>query len=121
MGSCLSSSSDAPTTTAMAAATPEQPPPPVQVSADTTVEVTLKKNRPGCTGMFWREDPTRQKRLRGNQNWPRDNAKLRGTVVECKGQKWLLATHVQQAGSNKWVEAPPGAAMPFAYQQYYLK
>jgi hypothetical protein len=117
MGSCLSSDSAVPTTTAKAAATPEQSPP---VSAD-TVEVTLKKNRPGCTGMFWREDPTRKTRLVGNKDWPRDNAKLRGTVVEAKGQKWLLATHVQQAKSDKWVEAPLGAAMPFAYEQYYLQ
>lgn len=119
MGSCHSINSAVPTstTTAKAAAMPEQSPP---VSAD-TVEVTLKKNRPECTGMFWREDPTHQTPLRGNQNWPRDNAKLRGTVVEAKGQQWLLATHVQQAGSSKWEEAPPGAAMPFEYEQYYLE
>ena len=120
MGSCHSINSAVPTsttTTAKAAAMPEQSSP---VSAD-TVEVTLKKNRPGCNGMFWREDPTHQTPLGGGYNWPQDNAKLRGTVVEAQGEKWLLATHVQQAGSSKWEEAPPGAAMPFEYEQYYLE
>jgi hypothetical protein len=120
MGSCLSSNSAAPTTTTTttkATAAPEQS----SESPANTVEVTLKKNRPGCNGMFWREDPTRQTPLGGGYNWPRDNAKLRGTVVEAKGEKWLLAAHVQQAGSSKWMQAPPGAAMPFEYEQYYLE
>jgi hypothetical protein len=57
----------------------------------------LKKKRPGCTGMFWRSDPTGQTPLSSqSENWPRDDAKLRGTVVEYKGEKWLKASQVQQ-------------------------
>jgi len=82
------------------------------------VEVQLKKRRPGCTGMFWRPDPTGNTKLQGNANWPRDNAKLRGSVVEVGGKKWLLATHVQQEG-QAWVDAPTGAAMPFEYDNHY--
>ena len=70
--------------------------------------------------MFWRPDPTGKAKLASNDNWPRDGAMLRGTEVEAKGEKWLLCTHVKQAGGD-WVPAPEGAAMPFKYQQYYLE
>lgn len=83
------------------------------------VEVELKKHRPQCTGMFWRSDPTGETKLESNQNWPRDNAKLRGRVVEVDGEKWLLCTHLQQKGSTKWIAAPKGAAMPFVYNDHY--
>jgi hypothetical protein len=72
------------------------------------------------SGMFWRTDPTKNNNLDGNANWPRDGATLKGTEVEVSGKKWLLCTHVKQAGGD-WVEAPVGAAMPFAYEQYYLE
>jgi hypothetical protein len=88
-------------------------------SASTVVEVELKKRRPGCTGMFWRSDPTGVTKLESNNHWPRDNALLRGRVVEVKGEKWLLCTHVQQRGESKWQEAPKGAAMPFIYHDHY--
>mmetsp|Transcript_129766 Transcript_129766/g.193183 ORF Transcript_129766/g.193183 Transcript_129766/m.193183 type:complete len:122 (-) Transcript_129766:117-482(-) len=84
-----------------------------------TIEVALKKHRPGCTGMFWRPDPTGATPLKSNSNWPRDGARLRGTVVEAKGKKWLLATEVLQNGKTEWVPAPPGAAMPFEYDNHY--
>lgn len=83
------------------------------------VEVELKKHRPQCTGMFWRSDPTGETMLQSNANWPRDNAKLRGSVVEVDGQKWLLAKQVQQKGSDVWHDAPIGAAMPFEYEDHY--
>ena len=83
------------------------------------VEVDLKKHRPGCTGMFWRADPTGANSLASNANWPRDGAKLRGHVVEAKGEKWLLATEVLQGGKKEWVSAPVGAAMPFEYNNHY--
>ena len=82
-------------------------------------EFDLKKHRPGCTGMFWRSDPTGTTRLASNDNWPRDGAKLRGKVVEAKGEKWLLATHVKQRGDSNWKPAPAGAAMPFEYNNHY--
>jgi hypothetical protein len=77
-------------------------------------EFALKKKRnTGCTGMFWRKDPTGKTKLgffASNNHWSRDGATLRGTVVHAKGEKWLLATHVKQAGGN-WERAPAGAAM----------
>ena len=50
--------------------------------------------------MFWREDPTgRIPLVSKSENWPRYNAKLRGTIVESKGEKWLQATQIQQVRS----------------------
>mmetsp|Transcript_21925 Transcript_21925/g.40908 ORF Transcript_21925/g.40908 Transcript_21925/m.40908 type:complete len:130 (-) Transcript_21925:98-487(-) len=83
-------------------------------------EFELKKRRPGCTGMFWRSDPTGTTGLASNANWPRDGAKLRGqVVVTSNGEKWLLATSVLQKGSTQWKAAPQGAAMPFEYNNHY--
>ena len=84
----------------------------------------LKKKRPGCTGMFWRPDPSGQIPLASaSENWPRDLAKLRGYVVEYKGEKWLQATQVQQEKnlfqSGEWKDAPKGAFMPFEYDNHY--
>ena len=84
------------------------------------VEVELKKHKPECTGLYWRQDPTPgATKLQSNDNWPRDNAKLRGRVVEIKGKKWLACTHVKQKGSLRWIAAPKGAGMPFEYQDHY--
>jgi hypothetical protein len=82
-------------------------------------EYELKKLRPGCTGMFWRSDPTKKTKLESNDHWPRDGAKLRGDVVEVGGEKWLLAKEVQQKGSATWNAAPAGAAMPFKHDDHY--
>lgn len=82
-------------------------------------EYELKKLRPGCTGMFWRSDPTKLTSLASNSDWPRDGAKLRGQVVEVKGEKWLLAKQVKQKNSGEWKDAPVGAAIPFEYNQHY--
>ena len=88
-------------------------------SAQPYEEYELKKLRPGCTGMFWRSDPTKKTTLMSNDHWPRDGAKLRGTVVEVDGEKWLLTKQVQQKGSDTWHQAPVGAAMPFEYNDHY--
>jgi hypothetical protein len=81
----------------------------------------LKKKRPGCTGMFWRSDPTNAGHtLASNDHWPRDNAQLRGTVITtANGEQWLLATQVKQANDTNWKTAPRGAAMPFEYDNHY--
>jgi hypothetical protein len=81
----------------------------------------LKKRRPGCTGMFWRGDPRPdQPKLANNNDWPRDGALLKGTVIQDdQGKQWLLATHVQQKGTATWKAAPVGAAMPFEYDNHY--
>lgn len=85
-----------------------------------SIEVELKKHHAGCTGMFWRSDPTGKTTLRSNNDWPRDGAKLRGHVVTSPdGDKWLLATHVLQRGDTKWKAVPVGAAMPFEYNAHY--
>eukprot|EP00980_Cylindrotheca_fusiformis_P020234 scaffold7316_cov123-Cylindrotheca_fusiformis.AAC.9 len=82
-------------------------------------EFLLKKRREGCTGMFWRADPTKKNSLENNNHWPRDGAKLKGYVAEVDGEKWLLATEVMQKGSDEWKKAPKGAAMPFEYDNHY--
>lgn len=82
-------------------------------------EFELKKHRPGCTGMFWRPDPTGKTKLKSNSDWPRDGAMLRGEVVDVRGEQWLLATEVKQAKSSTWKKAPEGAAMPFEYNNHY--
>ena len=79
----------------------------------------LKKRRPGCSGMFWRQDPSPGKFLTSNADWPRDGASLRGNVVkDSKGKAWLAATHVKQA-KGSWKKAPGGAALPFEYDNHY--
>jgi hypothetical protein len=84
-------------------------------------EFKLLKRHDGCTGMFWRSDPTGKVAQESNNDWPRDGAVLRGEVVEAKGEKWLLATEVKQEGKD-WVKAPAGVAMPFEYcDHYYLE
>jgi hypothetical protein len=79
----------------------------------------LKKRRPGCTGMFWRPDPTGTTQLGSNHNWPRDGALLRGVPMDVNGKRWLLCRHVKQKGSNQWKGAPVGAAIPFEYSDHY--
>ena len=91
----------------------------IRMLSEDIKEVTLLKRRAGCTGMFWRVDPTGTSKLENNNNWPRDGAKLRGRVVEVDGAKWLLATEVKQKGKDDWVKAPMGAAMPFEYDNHY--
>jgi hypothetical protein len=81
-------------------------------------EFNLLKKHGGCTGMFWRADPTGKAKLASNNDWPRDGAVLRGEIVEAKGEKWLLVSEVKQKGKD-WVKAPAGAAMPFEYDNHY--
>ncbi len=85
------------------------------------VEYELKKRRPGCTGMFWRADPTPgAPPLESNDNWPRDGARMRGrAVVDSGGGRWLLVDQVRQKASSSWTDAPKGAAMPFEYDNHY--
>jgi hypothetical protein len=78
----------------------------------------LKKKRPGCTGMFWRKDPTGKLKLKNNNDWPRDSALLKGQAMTVKGEKWLAATQVKQA-RGEWVDAPYGAYIPFEYDNHY--
>jgi hypothetical protein len=91
----------------------------VTMSSTDIQEFSLKKKRPGCTGMFWRGDPTGETKLASNDNWPRDGAKLRGKVVEVNGEKWLLTMAVLQKGKTDWEKAPQGSAMPFEYDNHY--
>lgn len=90
-------------------------------AAGTVGEYYLKKRHPGCTGMFWRPDPTPgAKKLASNNDWPRDGAMVRGVTVtdQKSGAPWLLVSHVKQAGSD-WVAAPVSAALPFEYDNHY--
>jgi hypothetical protein len=85
---------------------------------DNDTVYVLKKKRAGCTGMFWRSDPTHQVTLENNNDWPKDGAFLKGEVRVVNGTQWLAATHVQNVG-NSWKEAPYGAHMPFEYDNHY--
>ena len=97
-----------------------KPATPVEAPESALVEVELKKHRPECNGMFWRSDPTGATPLESNENWPKDNALLRGRVVhDSDGDKWLLCSQVKQKGSSRWLDAPKGAAMPFKYYDHY--
>ena len=70
--------------------------------------------------MFWREDPTGKIQLTGNDNWPQDDAIIRGEViVDDDGDKWLRATKIKQKGVGPWLEVPQGAFMPFEYDDHY--
>jgi len=84
-----------------------------------TATYVLKKSRPGCTGMFWRSSPDKSSHVASNNDWPRDGAELKGTIVEYRGDKWLNVTHVKQANTTQWVNAPDGAYLPFAYDNHY--
>lgn len=122
-----SSSTAATTTTTKNTATATTNLPPQQnttatMDDETTTIYYLKKKRPGCTGMFWRSDPTGQTKLTSNrQNWPKDGAQLKGSeiVSDKSGQKFLLCTHVKNANDKQWKEAPVGAALPFEYDNHY--
>ena len=94
--------------------------PPEQLVAGNDGKIyALLKRRPGCTGMFWRQEPTRTNILASNADWPRDGAHLRGNVVKDKNNKaWLVTTHVQQKRGS-WKPAPLGSAMPFEYDNHY--
>ena len=82
-------------------------------------DYTLKKKRPGCTGMFWRPDPSGKEKLQSGDNWPRDGAILRGVPVEAKGRTWLRVTAIMQPRSSQFKKAPEGAFMPFEYDNHY--
>mmetsp|Transcript_20787 Transcript_20787/g.34365 ORF Transcript_20787/g.34365 Transcript_20787/m.34365 type:complete len:91 (-) Transcript_20787:165-437(-) len=85
-----------------------------------STEYELKKRRPGCTGMFWRSDPSGASSVASNSDWPRDGAKLKGAVVEHNGKKWLHVAQIKQAsGGAEWVDVPEGAFMPFEYDDHY--
>ena len=80
----------------------------------------LKKRRPGCTGMFWRQDPTSDTMLSSGDHWPRDDAQLKGERVTDKwGDEWLRTTHVRNAGDAKWHRAPLGSAIPMEHEDHY--
>mmetsp|Transcript_15422 Transcript_15422/g.23918 ORF Transcript_15422/g.23918 Transcript_15422/m.23918 type:complete len:90 (-) Transcript_15422:245-514(-) len=81
----------------------------------------LKKNSPGCTGMFWRADP-RDSKGAPSDNWPRDGAELKGTVVDVPGKgKYLQVDQIKQKADSDFKAAPAGAFMPFQYAQYFLE
>jgi hypothetical protein len=89
-------------------------------STTTTEEYHLKERRPGCSGMFWRADPTgATAALESKDDWPRNGAMVRGTKVDHEGLPWLLVTHVKQADDKDWKAAPKGAALPFEYDNHY--
>ena len=91
--------------------------PPEQIPTDDGNVYFLKKRRPGCTGMFWRADPTGTQSLASNNERPRDG----GSQGECRssqGRK-VGALHPSQATKRRLEASPVGAAMPFEYDNHY--
>lgn len=85
-------------------------------------EFELKKKREECTGMFWRSDPRKKRTFAPFKIWPRDGAKLRGIIVEAKGERWLIAKQVAQKGSDKRKDAPKDTAILFEFDKHsYLE
>jgi|UniRef100_A0A7S2UQ10 hypothetical protein len=120
MGACLSNETSERKETATSKATESTDPnSKMTIEADDDHVYVLKKKRPGCTGMFWRKDPSGATSLAGNSDWPRDNAELKGSVKSFDGKLWLASTHVKQAGKLSFVNAPSGAFMPFEYDNHY--
>jgi hypothetical protein len=119
----------------------------------TTPTYQLQKRRPGgapagwgTPGMYWRCDQYSHAKTKGGhvmENWPRDGALLKGTVIETKqGNKWLRVTHICQpknatgawhrnlrerlwtrnrarSEGGVWVKAPEGAYIPFEHKNLY--
>lgn len=82
----------------------------------------LKKDAPGCTGMFYRPAPDGIESTGSNlsSNWPRDGAFLAGNVVTASDEsKWLHCKFVKQVNGD-WEQVRNGF-MPFRYSQYYLE
>ena len=80
----------------------------------------LKKRRPGCTGIWWRQDPTSDTMLASGDHWPRDDAWLRGFRVTDKwGDEWLQTTAVRNVGDKRWNKAPLGSAIPMEHEDHY--
>jgi hypothetical protein len=80
----------------------------------------LKKRRPGCNGMFWRQDPTSRFMLSAGDYWPHDDAYLRGMpVTDQWGDDWLRTTAVRNVGDAKWHRAPLGSAIPMEHEDHY--
>ena len=50
--------------------------------------------------MNWRADPFTGARCSDRSDWPRNGALLKGTVHDKGGTPWLLATAMQQAGTQ---------------------
>jgi hypothetical protein len=93
-------------------------PVPIKITNNELRDYNLRKRKPGCTGMFWRPDPTGKIRLAANSDWPRDGAVVRGEMLTVNGEKWLKAHKVMQVG-QQWVSAPEGAFLPFEYDNHY--
>lgn len=80
----------------------------------------LKKRRPGCTGLWWQQDPTSDFMLASGNHWPRDNALLMGVrVVDKWGDEWLRTAAVRNPGDATWHRAPLGSAIPMEHEDHY--
>ena len=72
----------------------------------------IMKHPGGCTGMFWRSDPTKGKAtFRGPPDWPRNGAILKGKVIRIPEQPekslyWLQVKEYQQADGSGFEKTP---------------
>ena len=79
----------------------------------------LLKHGGGCTGMFWRNDPTKGKStFRGPPDWPRNGAILKGKVRKIPEQPekslyWLQVKEYQQAEGSVFEKTPEDCWMQF--------
>lgn len=93
------------------------------VAQDDMQVFELKKTSSGCTGLFFRSNPTkgRVKTVSKYRDWPRDNAHVKGILHDIDGKKWLETKYVKQPGRN-WFDETEGKDvwLPLHHQQYYL-
>ena len=69
--------------------------------------------------MFWRSDPRGQEQLLGGNDWPKDNAALRGVTIIFEDEKWLKVYKVKQEGGN-WIDVfALNAYIPYEYDDHY--
>lgn len=82
----------------------------------------LQKNQDRCTGLFWRSNPTKGRvRTLSHNDWPKDDALLKGIEHEVKGEKWLEVKEIQQPGYSFFKETEASDVwIPFFHEQYFL-
>lgn len=83
----------------------------------------LKKDGPGCTGLFFRSNPKASPfAVPEYKDWPRDGAMIKGTVVEVEGEKWLKCEAVKQPSKKKFAKTKgKDVWLPFRHEQHFLE
>lgn len=96
---------------------------PVPVAEPDEVVFELKKDGPGCTGLFFRSNPHEGAQVVSKyKDWPRDNAHISGTVETVNGEQWLKVSKVKQPGKKKFSKVKgKDVWIPFRHHQHFLE